>query len=157
MFGRLAPILISTKLESSPPSLTETPTCNNMATAVQQQTQATNRGRGGGSRGMNRGRRTNNRGRGRGGASVTKSASEPSVAEVTDELKGTTISHAEENSDTAATEEGEQDICWICAEKIKYFALGECNHLTCHVCALRLRALYKKNECTFCKVRIRAS
>ncbi|KAG8944946.1 hypothetical protein FRC04_001298 [Tulasnella sp. 424] len=121
-----------------------------MATAVQQQTQATNRGGRGGSRGMNRGRRTGNRGRGRGGASVAKSASEPSVAEVTDELKGTTISHAEEGSDTAATE-GEPDICWICAEKIKYFSLGECNHLTCHVCALRLRALYKKNECTFCK------
>lgn len=41
--------------------------------------------------------------------------------------------------------------CWICAEPIKYYALSECNHRTCHVCCLRLRALYKKRECTFCK------
>ncbi|KIO29150.1 hypothetical protein M407DRAFT_21719 [Tulasnella calospora MUT 4182] len=119
-----------------------------MATAVQQQSQATNRGRGG-PRG--RGRRTNNRGRGRGGASITKSPSESAVDEVTDELKDTTISPAEEDIDTPANEEGEPDVCWICAEKIKYYSLGECNHITCHVCALRLRALYKKNECTFCK------
>jgi len=44
------------------------------------------------------------------------------------------------------------DVCWICAEPVKYYALSECNHRTCHVCALRLRALYKKIECTFCKV-----
>jgi hypothetical protein len=43
------------------------------------------------------------------------------------------------------------DVCWICAEPVKYYALSECNHRTCHVCALRLRALYKKMECTFCK------
>jgi len=43
------------------------------------------------------------------------------------------------------------DVCWICTEPVKYYALSECNHRTCHVCALRLRALYKKMECTFCK------
>src|SRR5260221_10989431 len=48
----------------------------------------------------------------------------------------------------------EQDLCWICAEPIKYYAVSECNHRTCHVCALRLRALYKKLDCTFCKVRV---
>ncbi|KAJ7706693.1 hypothetical protein B0H17DRAFT_972658 [Mycena rosella] len=42
-------------------------------------------------------------------------------------------------------------ICWICAEPVKYYAVSECNHRTCHVCALRLRALYKKTDCTFCK------
>jgi E3 ubiquitin-protein ligase ZNF598 len=47
----------------------------------------------------------------------------------------------------------ESDLCWICAEPIKYYAVSDCNHRTCHVCALRLRALYKKLECTFCKVR----
>ena len=45
-------------------------------------------------------------------------------------------------------------MCWICAEPIKYYAVSECNHRTCHVCALRLRALYKKLDCTFCKVRV---
>ena len=43
-------------------------------------------------------------------------------------------------------------VCWICAEPIKYYSLPSCNHRTCHVCALRLRALYEKVECAFCKV-----
>ncbi|KIY70361.1 hypothetical protein CYLTODRAFT_488161 [Cylindrobasidium torrendii FP15055 ss-10] len=51
----------------------------------------------------------------------------------------------------APTEELEDAVCWICAEPVKYYALSQCNHRTCHVCALRLRALYKKTECTFCK------
>lgn len=46
----------------------------------------------------------------------------------------------------------ESAVCWICAEQVKFFCLSECNHRTCHICALRLRALYKKLECTFCKV-----
>ncbi|KAG6831163.1 hypothetical protein H0H87_005988 [Tephrocybe sp. NHM501043] len=43
------------------------------------------------------------------------------------------------------------DVCWICAEPVKYYSVSDCNHRTCHVCALRLRALYKKLDCTFCK------
>lgn len=46
----------------------------------------------------------------------------------------------------------EPDSCYICAEPVRYYALGTCSHRTCHVCSLRLRALYKKKECTFCKV-----
>lgn len=53
----------------------------------------------------------------------------------------------------APVEEDDADVCWICAEPVKYYAVPECNHRTCHVCALRLRALYKKMDCTFCKVR----
>ena len=48
--------------------------------------------------------------------------------------------------------DGDSDVCWICAEPVKYYSLSECNHRTCHVCAIRLRALYKKTDCTFCKV-----
>lgn len=51
----------------------------------------------------------------------------------------------------------EPDLCWICAEPIKYYAVSDCNHRTCHVCALRLRSLYKKLACTFCKVRATCS
>ncbi|KAG7442494.1 uncharacterized protein BT62DRAFT_905989 [Guyanagaster necrorhizus] len=46
---------------------------------------------------------------------------------------------------------GDDAVCWICAEPVKYYSVSQCNHRTCHVCALRLRALYKKNDCTFCK------
>ena len=49
-------------------------------------------------------------------------------------------------------EDDDAETCWICAESVKFYSLSECNHRTCHVCALRLRALYKKLECTFCKV-----
>lgn len=60
----------------------------------------------------------------------------------------------------AADEAGDTDqdgeICFICAEgPVQYWSVGECNHRTCHTCSIRLRALYKKNECTFCKVRQR--
>jgi len=46
------------------------------------------------------------------------------------------------------------DVCHICAESMdkKAYAVAECNHRTCHSCALRLRALYKRLDCTFCKV-----
>jgi hypothetical protein len=56
----------------------------------------------------------------------------------------------------AGTEEGgtEEVVCWICAEPVKYYSVSACNHRTCHVCALRLRALYKRLDCTFCKVRV---
>ena len=50
---------------------------------------------------------------------------------------------------------GDSDVCWICAEPVKYYSISECNHRTCHVCAIRLRALYKKTDCTFCKVGLR--
>lgn len=65
------------------------------------------------------------------------------------------VQGAEQKVDTAQspTGGGSVDICWICAEPVKYYAVSECNHRTCHVCALRLRALYKKMDCTFCKVR----
>ena len=44
------------------------------------------------------------------------------------------------------------EVCWICAEPVKYYSVPGCDHRTCHVCALRWRVLYKNLECTFCKV-----
>jgi len=54
---------------------------------------------------------------------------------------------------TSTSAETAEDIptCWICAEPVKFWGLSQCNHRTCHVCALRLRALYKRMDCTFCK------
>lgn len=70
--------------------------------------------------------------------------------------KSPTALDTEENADTTkAPTESEldsNDVCWICAETIKFYAISECNHRMCHICALRLRALYKKQECAFCKV-----
>lgn len=67
--------------------------------------------------------------------------------------------NTEENAAVTPTEGTEQqtdeaDVCFICAEQVKYYSVSECNHRTCHVCALRLRALYKKKECTFCNLEV---
>ncbi|KAF9164407.1 hypothetical protein BGX21_011286 [Mortierella sp. AD011] len=45
----------------------------------------------------------------------------------------------------------EQHSCFICTENIIIFAVSDCNHRTCHLCSLRLRALYKTKNCTYCK------
>lgn len=59
-----------------------------------------------------------------------------------DEQKVAPPKPAEDEADTT---------CFICAEQIQYWSIGACGHATCHVCAIRLRVLYKKKECTFCK------
>jgi hypothetical protein len=113
------------------------------------------KGRAGGGHGSSRG--------GRGGvrrAADYTPAQEPRVAqEAIAEASRIAIEKAEREEEAAAEarlaadgEEEEVDTCYICAEPVKYYALGTCSHRTCHVCSLRLRALYKKRECTFCKV-----
>ncbi len=39
------------------------------------------------------------------------------------------------------------EICFICANPIIHHSVAPCNHITCHICALRLRALYKNKDC----------
>jgi hypothetical protein len=116
-----------------------------MATAVH-----TQNSRGGGLRG----RRTNQRGRGRGGAAR---GGAPPIGAQQNVVSAEPAAAAEVKEDAAVDDgpaESEEDVCWICAEPVKYYSVGECNHRTCHVCALRLRALYKKLDCTFCKVHL---
>lgn len=99
------------------------------------------------------GKRGNNRGRGgaRGGGQARGARpTAPEVQETTEEVAALTLAATTEEEQTGGSED--VAICWICAEPIKYYAVSECNHRTCHVCSLRLRALYKKNDCTFCKV-----
>ena len=78
-----------------------------------------------------------------------------STSEAPQESSASVVPKDIEQGASAVTSSETTDLCWICAEPVKYYALSECNHKTCHVCALRLRALYKKVECTFCKVRYR--
>ncbi|KAI0247918.1 hypothetical protein BJV78DRAFT_856343 [Lactifluus subvellereus] len=112
-----------------------------------------------GAAGPHRGRR---RPRGRGGKGGAKSADAASTS--TSNANTSAANGANEDAagtaaadipttqtDTPEDASQEQDLCWICAEPVKYYAVSECNHRTCHVCALRLRALYKKLDCTFCK------
>ncbi|KAF9023812.1 hypothetical protein BDZ89DRAFT_1069615 [Hymenopellis radicata] len=89
-----------------------------------------------------KGGRRNNRGRGANRAKNQDPAPPPAV-----EADG------QDKAESVASEAQtvEDSVCWICAEPVKYHSVSQCNHRTCHVCALRLRALYKKTDCTFCK------
>lgn len=95
-----------------------------------------------------------NRGRGGGGNQGTarniKQKAEDSTSQA--EISQTATPTKDANTTEKQTDVDESSVCWICAEPVKYYSVSECNHRTCHVCALRLRALYKKSECTFCKV-----
>jgi hypothetical protein len=56
--------------------------------------------------------------------------------------------------DSAANEEAveeEGEVCFICASPIEHTSIAPCNHQTCHICALRLRALYKTRACAHCR------
>lgn len=47
----------------------------------------------------------------------------------------------------------EAEVCFICASPVVHNSVAPCNHRTCHICALRLRALYKTRACAHCRVR----
>jgi E3 ubiquitin-protein ligase ZNF598 len=117
--------------------------------------QRSHRGGRGGSRGF--------RGHGRGGGPTQRKPQNNSTpaksAETTDTpATPTEVTPTVEEPDTVAEnttatpQDDDSGICFICAEPVMYYSIAECNHRTCHVCALRLRALYKRNDCTFCKV-----
>lgn len=46
----------------------------------------------------------------------------------------------------------EADVCFICASPVVHNSIAPCNHRTCHICALRLRALYQTKACAHCRV-----
>lgn len=49
-------------------------------------------------------------------------------------------------------EDEDAEVCFICASPVLHQALARCNHRTCHICSLRLRALYKTKACAHCRV-----
>ena len=133
---------------------TTTTTTMSTHTATQGSNQASGRASG------HRGRR--GRGGPRGGAGRGGRGGGGKASHIAQEIAATTKDKPEENAtngaagtdakpDDAATADGDV-VCFICAEPVKYYAVSVCNHRTCHVCSLRLRALYKKLDCTFCKV-----
>ena len=46
----------------------------------------------------------------------------------------------------------EAEVCFICASPVVHNSVAPCNHRTCHICALRLRVLYKTRACAHCRV-----
>ncbi|CCF34197.1 hypothetical protein CH063_06241, partial [Colletotrichum higginsianum] len=110
-------------------------------------------GAGGGGGGGNSGTRSKGRGgRGRGGgnvgaASQPHASSAPLSAQTKPDNKVLTRTAAED--DDTASSDGE--VCFICAEPIKFHSIAPCNHKTCHICGLRMRALYKTKDCPHCR------
>lgn len=49
-------------------------------------------------------------------------------------------------------EDVEGEVCFICASPVEHTSVAPCNHRTCHICALRMRALYKTRDCAHCRV-----
>lgn len=47
---------------------------------------------------------------------------------------------------------GPLGLCDLCASPVEILALSPCNHHMCHICALRMRALYKTRDCAHCRV-----
>jgi hypothetical protein len=54
-------------------------------------------------------------------------------------------------ADDDASSDTDSAICFICADPVRYNAVPPCNHTTCHICSLRLRALYKNKTCAHCR------
>lgn len=51
----------------------------------------------------------------------------------------------------ADPEELEEEVCFICASPVLHIAVAPCNHPMCHICSLRMRALYKTKACGYCR------
>jgi E3 ubiquitin-protein ligase ZNF598 len=79
--------------------------------------------------------------RGTFGSSLTEDASKPQGDKLGQDAA----------ADEGAVAEEEGEVCFICASPIEHNSIAPCNHQTCHICALRLRALYKTRACAHCR------
>ncbi|KAI2626361.1 hypothetical protein GGS21DRAFT_530086 [Xylaria nigripes] len=56
-----------------------------------------------------------------------------------------------QHNNSTEIEDVEAEVCFICASPVVHQSVAPCNHRTCHICALRMRALYKTKECAHCR------
>ncbi|KAJ1594718.1 hypothetical protein NDA11_002315 [Ustilago hordei] len=85
------------------------------------------------------------------GASLTTT---PADEDQASSSQPTTPTRTQDNNDDDHQTPPEAETCFICADPIRLYSVTPCDHRTCHICALRLLVLYKKDECTFCKSKI---
>ncbi|KAB8076926.1 hypothetical protein BDV29DRAFT_169097 [Aspergillus leporis] len=65
---------------------------------------------------------------------------------------GPAIGEEDKDKQAAAADDADDgEICFICASDVEHTSVSPCNHRTCHICALRLRALYKNKACAHCR------
>lgn len=112
--------------------------------------QSGSRGRGRGGLAGGRGRGGRGRGDGannRGGRSAADKGKAPAVEgeEPSEALPTIVKPSVEEAVDDDA------EVCFICASPVQHTAIAPCNHRTCHICSIRMRALYKTKACAHCR------
>lgn len=117
----------------------------------------------GAGRGRNRGRGSQNNARGgrsqrggRGKGSSTTTVSGPTGPQQSQEALAQSVPPAIAPTTSLATadpadDDVEAEVCFICASPVIHQSVAPCNHRTCHICALRMRALYKNKECAHCR------
>ncbi|KAK6362822.1 hypothetical protein TWF730_000275 [Orbilia blumenaviensis] len=114
----------------------------------------------------NRGGRGRGSGGGRGGQSRGDRGTQPPTASNIGTNNATasdtpSITPAEQTPTGIVADDGKEppsptstdneEICFICANPIQYHSIAPCNHMTCHICSLRMRALYKTKQCPHCR------
>lgn len=101
--------------------------------------------------GASRGSRSRGRGgKGSGGRDKEQSTVGSRNNETQPPLNTATVGTKQVAAATDDADDGE--VCFICASKVEHTSVSPCNHRTCHICALRLRALYKSKGCAHCRV-----
>ena len=115
--------------------------------AGDQQAQEARTGNVGSERGSRRGARDTNRR----GVSIDGNRIPPASA-TGDESAQAKLRKEKQQGEKSATEDVEGEVCFICASPVVHNSVAPCNHRTCHICALRMRALYKTKDCAHCRV-----
>ncbi len=81
-----------------------------------------------------------------------QSRSDPAKPESISKLKSKLQSMEGKVEKASSANKGSEGfVCIICAESSEYYAIGECDHAVCSVCALRMRLVAKEKDCAICK------
>ncbi|KAH7401855.1 hypothetical protein DE146DRAFT_676943 [Phaeosphaeria sp. MPI-PUGE-AT-0046c] len=110
-----------------------------------------------GNRGRGRGDSQNGRGRGRG----QRDGAGNRGGHAADKGKAP-VGSTEEQAQSVSTipkvvlpqnddEDPDAEVCFICASPVQHTAVAPCNHRSCHICSIRMRALYKTKACAHCR------
>jgi hypothetical protein len=107
------------------------------------------RGRGrGGFQGRGRGRGNRDGACGRGGHAPEKGKAPATEAKEDFQVIPALVKPKPQQEDV---EDEDAEICFICASPVQHTAVAACNHRTCHICSIRMRALYKTKACAHCR------
>ncbi|CAI7672489.1 unnamed protein product [Penicillium bialowiezense] len=91
------------------------------------------------------------RGSGRGGGDTGRQNRNTDQKSNKDTQPKSTVTSTKKPVEAATDDADDGEVCFICASTVEHTSVSPCNHRTCHICALRLRALYKNKACAHCR------